>query len=92
MQFETKSRYAKSALLTTTDARGRSVTVVLPPPNRAEMLLGYHQWRQGEKLDHLAARYLNDAHGYWRICAINDAMTADALAEQAEIAIPGGTG
>ncbi len=88
MLFETKSRYAKAQLITTTDGRGRQVTVVLSPPNVTQNLLGYHVHKQGEKLDHLAARYLRDPHGYWRICAINDAMTADAIAEKAQIAIP----
>ncbi len=88
MKFEAKSRYAKCGTVTTTDGRGRQVTVVLPPANIVQSLLGYHVHKQGEKLDHLAARYLNDPHGYWRICLINDAMTADAVSEAPEIAIP----
>ena len=88
MIFEPKSRYAKASLITTTDGRGRQVTVVLPPPNVTQNLLGYHVHKQGEKLDHLAARYMNDPHGYWRIAAMNDAMTADAANELPEIAIP----
>lgn len=86
--FDTKSRYARQPLYATQDARGRTVNVVIPPEAPAQSLLGYHVRRQGEKLDHLAARYLSNADGYWRIAEINDAMTAEQISELGEIAIP----
>jgi len=35
----------------------------------------------------LAARYLDDPAGYWRICDANDAVLPDAIAEARELAI-----
>jgi hypothetical protein len=36
---------------------------------------------QGERLDHLSAKYLGDPEQYWRICDANDAIMPDALVE-----------
>jgi hypothetical protein len=88
MNFDAKSRYAKAGSLTVTDARGRSVTAVIPPDAPVQILLGYHVRRQAEALDHLAARYLDNPHGYWRIAEMNDAMFAEQISEAIEIAIP----
>ncbi len=86
--FDEKSRYAKSATYVVKDHRGRDVTVVSVPPAPQQSLLGIHVHRQGERLDHLAARYLDDAAGYWRIAERNDVMLPDALSEVREIEIP----
>ena len=86
--FDAKSRYASAATETVPDTRGRTVTVVLPPPPPAQSLLGTHVLRQGERLDLLAAKYLGDPAGYWRIAAQNDAMLPEALTEAPEIDIP----
>ncbi len=88
MNFDSKSRYVKQPLLAVKDGRGRTVNVVVPPDAPEQALLGYHLRRQGERLDHLAARYLDNAHGYWRICELNDVMNAEMLTEAAEISIP----
>ncbi len=88
MLFDAKSRYAKQPLMTVTDGRGRSVAVVVPPPAPDQGLLGIHVRRQSERLDHLALRYLDDPHGYWRICEINDVMLAEQLSEVIEVEIP----
>lgn len=88
MNFDAKSRYAKAPTTTVTDARGRTVTAVVAPDAPAQVLLGYHVRRQGEELDHLAARYLDDPHGYWRVAEINDAMFAEQISETIELAIP----
>ena len=53
-----------------------------------QTLLGYHVRKEGQRLDHLAYRYLNDATAFWRICELNDVMHAEQLSEAAEIAIP----
>ena len=42
----------------------------------------------GHKSDHLAALYVADGAGYWRLAEMNDAMTAEVVTEQREIAIP----
>jgi hypothetical protein len=88
MNFDPKSRYAKAETTTVTDARGRVVAAVMPPEAPTQQLLGYHVRRQGEHLDHLAARYLDNPHGYWRLAEMNDAMFAEQIAEASEIAIP----
>lgn len=86
--FDDKSRYARLETYTVTDRRGRTVTVVPAPPAPAQTLLGIHVRRQGQRLDHLAARYLDDPAGFWRIAEQNDVMLAEMLAEAPEIEIP----
>ncbi len=86
--FDEKSRYAAADTQAVTDSRGRTVMVVVPPPAPAQQLLGIHLLRQGERLDHLAARYLNNPAGYWRLAEQNDAMLPETLAERREIEIP----
>jgi hypothetical protein len=86
--FEDKSRYAKLETYAVIDRRGRVVEVVPAPPAPLEGLLGIHVLREGERLDHLAALYLSDPAGFWRIAERNDAMTPEALTEAPEIEIP----
>ena len=86
--FDEKSRYAKAETYRVTDRRGREVAVVAVPDRPEAGLAGYHALRQGQRIDHLAAHYLQDAAGYWRICEANDVMLPETLTEQAEIAIP----
>lgn len=86
--FEKKSRYAGVNTYTVTDRRGREVTIVAVPNRPTQETLGTHLRRQGQRLDHLAQKYLGDATSFWRICEINDAMTADVLAEAPEVQIP----
>jgi hypothetical protein len=86
--FDPRSRYLQSDQYDVVDARGRVVTVLAPPPPPEQLLLGIHLLKQGERPDLLAAKYLNDPAGYWRIAEQNDAMLPDALAERREIEIP----
>jgi hypothetical protein len=86
--FDPKSRYAKATPYQTLDRRGRTVSVVPVPEAPNETLLGYHVLRQGQRLDHLAAKYLDDPAGFWRICELNDAMLPEALSEVRELGIP----
>jgi hypothetical protein len=86
--FDPKSRYAKAETYVVTDSRRRDVTVVAPPPPPEQLLLGIHLLKQGERLDLLAAKYLSDAAGYWRIAEQNDVMLPEALTEAREIEIP----
>ena len=51
-------------------------------------LLGYHARREGQRLDHIAFRYLNDATTFWRLCDANNAVVPDALASDTLIAVP----
>ena len=86
--FDKKSRYEKIETYKTTDRRGRTVIVVSVPPALKQAALGLHIMKQGQRLDHLAHKYLDDPAGYWRICEMNDAMLTEALTEAQEIAIP----
>lgn len=86
--FDKKSRYAKLETYTVPDRRGRTVAVVPAPDAPEQTLLGIHALRQGQRLDHLANKYLNDPAGFWRIGEMNDVMLAEALAEAQEIDIP----
>jgi hypothetical protein len=86
--FDANSRYAKLVPYLVIDRRGRVVTVVPPHEPTTAPILGYHQRKQGQRLDHLAARYLDDPAGFWRVCDANDAVLPDAIAEARELAIP----
>jgi hypothetical protein len=88
--FDPKSRYVALTPYTTRDHRGRTVAVVPVPPPPADVLLGVHVLRQGERIDHLAFRYLDNPAGFWRLAEFNGALLAEALTEQREIAIPAG--
>jgi hypothetical protein len=87
--FDDKSRYADLETYTVTDPRGRTVAVVPVPDAPAEVSIGLHILRQGQRIDHLAYKYLDDPAGYWRICELNDVMLPEALTEAQEISIPG---
>lgn len=86
--FIKKSRYAKQSIHHATDARGRTVPVVLPPAKPAQTFLGFHVRKQGQRIDHMAFKYLQDHQGFWRIAEFNDVMQVEQLSEKAEIAIP----
>jgi hypothetical protein len=86
--FGPKSRYRSATLVTAADRRGRSVVALTPVIPPAERLLGEHLRREGQRPDHLAARYLDDPEGYWRIAELNDAMSPDVLAQAVSVKIP----
>lgn len=88
--FDPKSRYVKPVLepYVVVDRRGREVKVLpmVEPPQ--ETLVGQYVRKQGQRLDHLAASFLADPHGYWRIAELNGAVLPDALIEAPRISIP----
>jgi hypothetical protein len=88
IMFDDKSRYKNLQPYEVTDSRGRRITVVPVPPSPNQDPLGRHLVQQGQRLDHLAQKYLEDAAGYWRICEINEVLLPDDLAEAREIIIP----
>lgn len=53
---------------------------LLPDPDTLA-LLQEHEVAQGERLDHVAARYLGDAEQFWRLCDANGAMRPVELEE-----------
>ena len=88
--FDDTSRYAGAEQYDVPGPRGRPVAVVAVPEAAREPLLGVHLRKDGQRLDHLAHRYLDDAAAFWRLCDRNDAVLPDALAEAREIEIPRG--
>ena len=86
--FDDASRYKNITQYEQKDKRGRTVKVVAVPPAPLQTLMGFHLLKNGQKPDHLAGRYLNNATGFWRIASINDVMLAETLSELNEIAIP----
>ena len=86
--FDNKSRYKNQGQYVVKDHRGRKVPVVICPDAPQQSILGFHQLKQGQRLDHLADKYLHNPAGFWRISEINEAMLPEAMTEQKEIAIP----
>ena len=87
--FDSKSRYAKFATRTTArDAEGREVACVTPARVPTKPEIGLHRRYDHQRLDHLAAHYLNDPAGYWEILQANDALTTEQLARVETIRIP----
>lgn len=87
--FDAKSRYARHAhLLTAVDRTGRTVAAVSPAEVPPQNELGRHRLRQGQRLDHLAAHYLGDPAGFWRIAELNDAISAEAALIAPFVRIP----
>lgn len=87
--FDAKSRYVSFArVVRATDRRGRTVACLTPAALPLQAELGRHKLRQGQRLDHLAAHYLDDPTGFWRIAELNDAMTAESALDTALVGIP----
>jgi hypothetical protein len=65
----------------------------LPQPE-VLAVIAEHAVIQGERLDHIAARYLGDSELFWRICDANRAMRPEELTEtigrRLAIALPEG--
>lgn len=86
--FDPNSRYAGVEPYNVVDRWGRAVTVVPAFEAPAQTLLGVHLRLEGQRLDHLAHRYLGDPTAFWRICELNGVMLPEALAEAREVPIP----
>jgi hypothetical protein len=84
-----KSRYGKNAsTYETTDRRDRKVVALTVADKPVQTLLGEHLLKEGQRLDHLANFYIEDANGFWRISELNEAMLPDQLAEVDVVKIP----
>ena len=87
--FDPKSRYAKySSAYHAVDRRGRTVLALGPALVPSIPTLGIHRRKQGQRLDHLAAFYLQDANGFWRIASHNNVLLPEALSEVERLDIP----
>jgi hypothetical protein len=90
--FAADSRYAQQQTYIVTTSDGRVVTAVRLPLPQSLPLAGYHPRTAGERLDLLAARYLNNPTFFWRLCDANNAPAPDALAARPLIGIPKANG
>jgi hypothetical protein len=89
--FATDSRYVKLGTYTVTLPDGRMVTATRLWQSPASMgLAGYHTRAQGDRLDLLAARYLQDPTLFWQLCDANASPSAGALEARPLIGIPVG--
>jgi hypothetical protein len=88
--FEPNSRYASVELATVdvADASGRIRPVryvrrrFIPPAPDAPAAVE-HRVIQGERPDHLAARYFGDPTLFWRLCDVNFVIRPDELTRDA---------
>lgn len=82
--FPPTSRYHGIETATLETADGKVLRYLrrrfLPAPERFD-LLQEHVVTQGERLDNITARYLDDPEQFWRICDANGAMRPEALEE-----------
>lgn len=87
--FAANSRYANLTPYTVTLRDGRVVTATRlwkSPPALA--LAGYHTAVKGDRLDLLAARYLQDPTLFWKLCDANGTPVPASLAARPLIGIP----
>jgi len=88
--FANDSRYYGLGAYTITLTDGRKVAATNLPLPKAFPLRGYHPKVVGDRLDLLAARYLNDPTWSWKLCDANGSPSADALIARPLIGIPQG--
>jgi hypothetical protein len=86
--FFPKSRYAQAGTYTVRTDRGAMVTAVQLPVRDNPGARGFHPRSEGQRPDQIAAHYLDDACGFWRLCDAGDAIAPDALASRNLIAVP----
>jgi hypothetical protein len=83
-QFPPNSRYHDTEIAALVTADGRTVNYLrrrfVPPPEHFATVQE-HRVVQGERLDHLAARYLGDPEQFWKICDANLAFIPVELTE-----------
>jgi hypothetical protein len=82
------SRYEKAETFAVKRPDGTTVVTTKLPLPTVRPLLGYHQRLEGQRLDHLAAHYLDDGNGFWQLCDANNTASPDALATRDLIGIP----
>ena len=82
--FPPSSRYNQTPVASLTMADGTEVAYLrrrfVPPPENFA-LLQEHTVTEGERLDHIAARYLGDPEQFWVLCDANGAIRPNELIE-----------
>lgn len=86
--FSSTSRYAglptETLSVVGPDGKPREVTYVrrrMLPRLADQTVLTHHTMQPGERLDHVAARYVGDPAQFWRICEATDALAPEELEE-----------
>ena len=82
------SRYQKTGTYQISRPDGTLITATKLPLPKQRPLLGYHRRLEGQRLDLIASRYLQDATAFWQLCNANNAVVPDALAARELIGIP----
>ncbi len=86
--FSPNSRYWKLAIYSVSVPGLGSIQVTELPVPAARPLLGFHRRAEGERLDLLAARYLQDATRFWQLCDAANAVVPSSLPARNLIPIP----
>jgi hypothetical protein len=88
--FAKNSRYYQLGTYTVTLANGQTaIATRLPlPPTTPVPLSGYYTVQANDRLDTIAARYLNDATLFWQLCNSNSSPAPSALIARPLIGIP----
>ena len=80
--FPPNSRYNKIPLARLTTRDGTEVAYLkrrfVPDPENFA-LLQYHTLTEGERLDHIAAKYFGDPEQFWRLCDANGIVRPNDL-------------
>jgi hypothetical protein len=82
------SRYETSRIVQVTADDGSLVSAVVAPRPRQTPVSGTHRCLEGQRLDHIAAHYLDDATAFWRLCDAANTVAPDALVARAGLPIP----
>ena len=88
--FASNSRYYQLGTYTVTLANGQTaIATRLPlPPTSPVPLSGYYTVQQNDRLDNIAARYLNDPTLFWKLCDANNSPSAASLIARPLVGIP----
>ena len=86
--FSARSRYAKAATYRVRLTNGTTATAVVIPTPRTASPIGFHPRAVGDRLDLIAARYLDEPTSFWRLCDANDSLVAGALEQRELIGVP----
>jgi hypothetical protein len=87
--FDKKSRYVRFAVTySAIDGRGRKVFALGPAQIPPRPSLGDHLLREEQRLDHLAAHYLDDSNGFWWIVDHNGRLLPEAALVGESVKIP----
>jgi hypothetical protein len=82
--FPTDSRYYSSSILSYTSPSGQTVSYLarrlVPQPGAANYAtVAQYTVQHGDRLDLIAAKYLNDPLLFWLLCDANGAISPDEL-------------